>query len=146
MAPDKGIYLIGFFAYHLTLKEILKQDNGAKESFSSYYHAVRNQFIPSTPTPEQPSFFGIDDPETHTPIFWVNIIILCCFDYTLSAEDAKRYKPFREPYTMTSRRLGIFIKDTCLVSSNLWDIAGGRAVGMQTCCITVVKTLRRLKN
>src|SRR5918999_1995963 len=57
------------------------------------------------------------------------------FDYIMSAEDARRYKPFREPYTMTSHRLGVIIKDICLVSSNLWDIAGGRAVGMQTCWI-----------
>jgi 2-haloacid dehalogenase len=57
------------------------------------------------------------------------------FDYILSAEDVKKYKPSREPYIMASKRLGIPISDICLVSSNLWDIAGGQAAGMQTCWI-----------
>jgi 2-haloacid dehalogenase len=53
------------------------------------------------------------------------------FDYIISAEDVKKYKPSPEPYS--SKRIGIPISDICLVSSNLWDIAGGQAVGMQTC-------------
>jgi 2-haloacid dehalogenase len=57
------------------------------------------------------------------------------FDYILSAEDVKKYKPSREPYIMASKRLGIPISDICLVSSNLWDIAGGQAAWMQTCWI-----------
>jgi 2-haloacid dehalogenase len=57
------------------------------------------------------------------------------FDYILSAEDVKKYKPSSEPYTLASKRLGIPISDICLVSSNLWDIAGGQAAGMQTCWI-----------
>lgn len=57
------------------------------------------------------------------------------FDYIISAEDVKKYKPSREPYILASKRLGIPISDICLVSSNLWDIAGGQAAGMQTCWI-----------
>jgi 2-haloacid dehalogenase len=57
------------------------------------------------------------------------------FDYVISAEDVKKYKPSPEPYILTSKRLGISISDICLVSSNLWDIAGGQAAGMQTCWI-----------
>ena len=57
------------------------------------------------------------------------------FDYIISAEDAKKYKPSPEPYDLASKRLGISISHICLVSSNLWDIAGGQAVGMQTCWI-----------
>ena len=57
------------------------------------------------------------------------------FDYIVSAEDVKKYKPSSEPYTLASKRLGIPISDICLVSSNLWDIAGGQAVGMRTCWI-----------
>jgi 2-haloacid dehalogenase len=57
------------------------------------------------------------------------------FDYIISAEDVKKYKPSSEPYTLASKRLGIPISDICLVSSNLWDIAGGQAVGMRTCWI-----------
>ena len=54
------------------------------------------------------------------------------FDYIISAEDVKKYKPSSEPYTLASKRLGISISDICLVSSNLWDVAGGQAAGMQT--------------
>ena len=57
------------------------------------------------------------------------------FDYVISAEDVKKYKPSPEPYILASKRLGISISDICLVSSNLWDIAGGQAAGMQTCWI-----------
>ena len=57
------------------------------------------------------------------------------FDYIISAEDVKKYKPSPEPYGLASKRLGISISHICLVSSNLWDIAGGQAVGMQTCWI-----------
>jgi 2-haloacid dehalogenase len=57
------------------------------------------------------------------------------FDYVISAEDVKKYKPSPEPYILASKRLGITISDICLVSSNLWDIAGGQAAGMQTCWI-----------
>jgi 2-haloacid dehalogenase len=57
------------------------------------------------------------------------------FDYIISAEDVKKYKPSSEPYNLASKRLGIPISDICLVSSNLWDIAGGQAAGMQTCWI-----------
>ena len=57
------------------------------------------------------------------------------FEYVISAEDVKKYKPSSEPYILASKRLGISISDICLVSSNLWDIAGGQAAGMQTCWI-----------
>jgi 2-haloacid dehalogenase len=57
------------------------------------------------------------------------------FDCIISAEDVKKYKPSPDPYRLASKRLGIPIYDICLVSSNLWDIAGGQAAGMQTCWI-----------
>jgi 2-haloacid dehalogenase len=57
------------------------------------------------------------------------------FDYVISAEDVKKYKPSPEPYILASKRLGITISDICLVSSNLWDLTGGKAAGMQTCWI-----------
>ena len=57
------------------------------------------------------------------------------FEYVISAEDVKKYKPSSEPYILAAKRLGISISDICLVSSNLWDIAGGQAAGMQTCWI-----------
>jgi 2-haloacid dehalogenase len=57
------------------------------------------------------------------------------FDYIISAEDAKKYKPSPEPYSLASKRIGIPISNICLVSSNLWDIVGGQAARMQTCWI-----------
>ena len=64
-----------------------------------------------------------------------NIGLRQYFDCVISAEDVKKYKPSPEPYILASNRLGIPISDICLVSSNLWDIAGGQAAGMQTCWI-----------
>ena len=57
------------------------------------------------------------------------------FDYIISAEDVKKYKPYPEPYSLASKKLRIPISDICLVSSNLWDIAGGQGAGMKTCWI-----------
>ena len=57
------------------------------------------------------------------------------FDYIISAEDVKKYKPYPESYNLASKRLRIPITKICLVSSNLWDIMGGQAAGMQTCWI-----------
>jgi 2-haloacid dehalogenase len=64
-----------------------------------------------------------------------NIGLRQYFDCVISAEDVKKYKPSPEPYILASKRLGVPISDICLVSSNLWDIAGGHAAGMQTCWI-----------
>jgi 2-haloacid dehalogenase len=64
-----------------------------------------------------------------------NIGLRQYFDCVISVEDVKKYKPSPEPYILASKRLGISISDICLVSSNLWDIAGGQAAGMRTCWI-----------
>ena len=63
----------------------------------------------------------------------INIGLRQYFDCVISAEDVKKYKP--SPYILASKRLGVPISDICIVSSNLWDIAGGQAAGMQTCWI-----------
>lgn len=55
--------------------------------------------------------------------------------YIISTEDVKKYKPYPESYNLASKRLKIPITKTCPVSSNLWDIVGGQAAGMQTCWI-----------
>ena len=72
---------------------------------------------------------------TKTDKLLSNIGLRRYFDHIISAEDAKKYKPSPEPYGLASKRLGIPISDICLVSSNLWDIAGGQAARMQTCWI-----------
>jgi 2-haloacid dehalogenase len=57
------------------------------------------------------------------------------FDYIFSAEEVGKYKPAKEVYMMASKRLNLPVSEIALVSSNLWDIAGAQAVGMQTCWI-----------
>jgi 2-haloacid dehalogenase len=64
-----------------------------------------------------------------------NISLRKYFDYVISAEEVRKYKPSPEPYLLVSNKLNLQISQTALVSSNLWDIAGAKAVGMHTCWI-----------
>lgn len=64
-----------------------------------------------------------------------NIGLMQYFDHSFSAEEVRKYKPAKEVYTMASEKLNLPISEIALVSSNLWDIAGGQAAGMQTCWI-----------
>jgi 2-haloacid dehalogenase len=57
------------------------------------------------------------------------------FDYIISAEEVRKYKPSPEPYLLVSKKLDLLVSQIVLVSSNLWDIAGGQAAGMRTCWI-----------
>jgi 2-haloacid dehalogenase len=72
---------------------------------------------------------------TKTEKLLSNIGLRQYFDYIVSAEEVKKYKPSPEPYLLASKRMGIPISRICLISSNLWDIAGGQSAGMQTCWI-----------
>jgi 2-haloacid dehalogenase len=58
------------------------------------------------------------------------------FDSIISAEKVRKYKPSPEPYLLVSKKLGLQISQIALVSSNLWDIAGAKSVGMQMCWIS----------
>jgi 2-haloalkanoic acid dehalogenase type II len=58
------------------------------------------------------------------------------FDYIISAEEVRKYKPSPEPYLLVSNKLNLQVSQIALVSSNLWDIAGTKSVGMQTCWIS----------
>ena len=53
------------------------------------------------------------------------------FDYIISAEEVGKYKPSPEPYLHVSKKLNLQISQIALVSSNLWDIAGGQADGVK---------------
>ena len=64
-----------------------------------------------------------------------NASLLQNFDHIFSAEEVGKYKPAKEVYTMASGRLNLPLSEIALVSSNLWDIAGAQAAGMQTCWI-----------
>ena len=72
---------------------------------------------------------------TKTEKLLSNVGLRQYFDYIVSAEDVKKYKPLPEPYLLASKRMDIPISNICLISSNLWDIAGGQSAGMQTCWI-----------
>jgi 2-haloacid dehalogenase len=64
-----------------------------------------------------------------------NIGLRKYFDYIISAEEVRKYKPSPEPYLHVSKKLNLQISQIALVSANLWDIAGAKYVGMQTCWI-----------
>jgi 2-haloacid dehalogenase len=64
-----------------------------------------------------------------------NIKLRKYFDFIISAEEVRKYKPSPEPYLLISKKLDLQISQMVLVSSNLWDIAGAKSVGLQTCWI-----------
>src|ERR671923_2386821 len=64
-----------------------------------------------------------------------NIGLRKYFDYIVSAEEVRKYKPSPEPYLLISNKLNLQISQIALVSSNLWDIAGAKSVGLYTCWI-----------
>jgi 2-haloacid dehalogenase len=64
-----------------------------------------------------------------------NIGLRKYFDYIISAEEVRKYQPSQEPYLHVSKKLNLQISQIALVSSNLWDIAGAKTVGMHTCWI-----------
>jgi 2-haloacid dehalogenase len=68
---------------------------------------------------------------TKTDKLLSNVGLRQYFDYIISTEDLKKYKPSSESYDLASKRLGIPISDICLVSYILWDIAGGQSAEMQ---------------
>ena len=57
------------------------------------------------------------------------------FDHIISVEEVRKYKPSQETYLLVSKKLNLQISQIALVSSNLWDIAGAKSVGMYTCWI-----------
>jgi 2-haloacid dehalogenase len=52
-------------------------------------------------------------------------------DIIVSVDEIGRFKTAPETYRHLCERLGTAPAETCLVSSNRWDIAGGIAAGMQ---------------
>lgn len=58
--------------------------------------------------------------------------ILFSFDYVLSVEPFRTYKPAREAYQLALDKLGGDKTGILFVSSNQWDIAGAKSFGFQT--------------
>jgi 2-haloacid dehalogenase len=57
------------------------------------------------------------------------------FQHILSVDDVRIYKPSPIVYQLAETHLGIRHEEIGFVSSNCWDIAGGKAFGFQTCWI-----------
>jgi 2-haloacid dehalogenase len=57
--------------------------------------------------------------------------VLPFLDGVISVDDLKTFKPDPGVYMYLAERLGISMKDTCLVSSNPWDIIGAKSAGLQ---------------
>ena len=54
------------------------------------------------------------------------------FQHILSVDEVRIYKPSPAVYQLAETHLGIRREEIGFVSSNCWDIAGGRAFGFQT--------------
>ncbi len=57
------------------------------------------------------------------------------FDYVLTVESIRKYKPSKEAYYMAHEALRIALSEIVMVSSSAWDLAGAQSAGMLTCLI-----------
>lgn len=57
------------------------------------------------------------------------------FEFVLSAEKVKKYKPCREAYEWAAQNFGVRCGEVLFVSTHGWDIAGAANAGMQTAYI-----------
>jgi 2-haloacid dehalogenase len=64
-----------------------------------------------------------------------NAAILQHLDGVVSVDDLKTFKPDPEVYAYLSRRLDRAMHETWLVSSNPWDVIGGKSAGLRTAWI-----------
>ncbi|WAH38706.1 haloacid dehalogenase type II [Alicyclobacillus dauci] len=58
--------------------------------------------------------------------------VMFSFDYILSTEPIRTYKPAREAYDLALQKLGNEKSDIVFVSSNHWDVTGAKAFGFRT--------------
>jgi 2-haloacid dehalogenase len=61
--------------------------------------------------------------------------VLPLIDDIVSVDDVGMFKTRPETYAHLVARMGVAAEETCLVSSNRWDIAGGAAFGLGTAWI-----------
>lgn len=54
------------------------------------------------------------------------------FDRRFSVEDVRAYKPDPRPYRWVLKQLDIQPEDALMVAAHAWDLAGAKAVGLQT--------------
>jgi 2-haloacid dehalogenase len=108
----------------------------SKKGLEKLNEAKRRKTIAGTAGEVPTGFILLSNGEAHkSDIILSNIKLRKYFDYIVSAEEVRKYKPSPEPYLLVSKKLNLHISQIVLVSSNFWDIAGAKAVGMQTCWI-----------
>jgi 2-haloacid dehalogenase len=108
----------------------------SKKGLEKLNEAKRRKTIAGTAGEVLTGFILLSNGEAHkSDIILSNIKLRKYFDYIVSAEEVRKYKPSPEPYLLVSKKLNLHISQIALVSSNFWDIAGAKAVGMQTCWI-----------
>lgn len=54
------------------------------------------------------------------------------FERCFSVEDVRAYKPDSRPYRWVLEQLNILPEDALMVAAHAWDLAGAKAVGLQT--------------
>jgi 2-haloacid dehalogenase len=50
----------------------------------------------------------------------------------LSCDEVQRWKPAPEPYVFAATQFGVPVEEMLMVAAHDWDLAGAKAVGMQT--------------
>mgnify|MGYP003575094902 CR=1 FL=1 len=58
--------------------------------------------------------------------------LISYFQFVLSAEELKKYKPAVEVYEMAVHKAGLKATEVLMVSSHSWDLMGASAAGLQT--------------
>lgn len=70
--------------------------------------------------------------------------LISYFQFVMSAEEIKKYKPAIEVYEMAVRKAGFPANEVLMVSSHGWDLMGASSAGLQTAYIGKPKLLYAL--
>jgi len=58
--------------------------------------------------------------------------LISYFDFVMTAEELKKYKPAIEVYEKAVQKTGFAAHEVLMVSSHNWDLIGANAAGLQT--------------
>jgi 2-haloacid dehalogenase len=115
-------------------KKGLEKFNGAKRGRTTIRTAGGGEV--TTDTTDRILSIILSNGEAHkSDILLSNSSLRKYFDHIISVEEVRKYKPSQESCLLVSKKLNLQISQIALVSSNLWDIAGAKSVGMYTCWI-----------
>jgi 2-haloacid dehalogenase len=106
----------------------------SKKGLEKLHEAKRRKTTVGTEEEVSANFILLSNGEAHkSDILLSKSHLRKYFDSIISTEEVRKYKPAPEPYLLVSKKLNLQISQLALVSSNLWDIAGAKSVGMRTC-------------